>query len=184
MILDDESQHSLLGLNIVVQNYGQVPISLTPDGIVLRFKTGATCRPTYTTSSSPSSSRPPISFLAVAQNGVVTEDPSVLRGMDELILKQWDFAVVGPCYFALLAGVRFEPDALEMCEELCVRVERADSRAALALEHSQYDLAQACEITGRGREIVARFEESRIWKHYTGVNSKFWVFNERPNLEV
>ena len=56
--------------------------------------------------------------------------------------------------------------------------------AALALEHAQYASAEATEITGRHRELVAKFDETRIWKHYTEVNSQFWVFSERPNLEV
>ena len=44
--------------------------------------------------------------------------------------------------------------------------------------------AQATEITGRARELVAKFDDARIWKHYTEVNSQFWVFSERPNLET
>ena len=54
----------------------------------------------------------------------------------------------------------------------------------MALEHAQYASAEATEITGRHRELVAKFDETRIWKHYTEVNSQFWVFSERPNLEV
>jgi hypothetical protein len=77
---------------------------------------------------------------------------------------------VGPCFFALPGHVRFEPEALEMCDQLVVAVERQVSNESLSREHASFDLAQATEITGRRREITAPFDESRIWKHYTEVD--------------
>ena len=247
--LSDQGDSSLLGLHIVVQNYGQTPISLSPPSVCLRLKTGAACRPVCSSStSSPTAagaeSAP--AFLAIARDGRVCENAGGLSSQSHVVLNQWDFAVLGTCYFPLPLEVRFEPDALESCEELVVEVVRADSSgapvppsasprnalppahthtnadtelivvslththphttaaatittattststhanthtsaAALELEHAQYASAEATEITGRQREIVAKFDEGRIWKHYTEVNSQFWVFSERPNLEV
>ncbi len=31
------------------------------------------------------------------------------------------------------------------------------------------------------KTVRAKFAESVIWKHYTDVNGKFWVFSDRPN---
>ena len=133
MKLSDQGDSSLLGLHIVVQNYGQTPIALSPHSLRLRLKSGATCRPFYTTStSSPTdagaASAP--SFLAIARDGRVCEDAGELRCQAKVVLNQWDFAVLGTCYFPLPLDVRFEPDALESCEELVVEVVRADSSGA------------------------------------------------------
>jgi hypothetical protein len=116
----------------------------------------------------PAAPAAPPTLLAVAQGGVVAEDPRELEAA-RVALEQWDFAVVGPCFFALPGHVRFEPEALEMCDQLVVAVERRVSNESLTREHARFDLAQATEITGRRREITAPFDESRIWKHYAEV---------------
>ena len=183
--IDDQGLCSLLGLHIVVQNYGQVPILLSPHDIILRLKTGATCRPCYSTSTSPSRSNDAPAFLALSRDGHVCEEAGELAGLTQVVLnqvammvclcrqratsreesrcqdarvdgsgsrftcmcahgrrvvylcprvcargrrvEQWDFAVLGTCYFPLPMDVRFEPDALETCEELVVGMTRADS---------------------------------------------------------
>lgn len=154
MPFNDEGQKRLLGLHLVVQNFGQVPITVTPDSAMLRLKTGTTYFPSFTSTHR---------FLAVAHNGVVTEDASKLGGKTQVVMKQWDFVVIGTCYFVMPPDIRFEHDALEQCEELVIELEEKI--------HSKYT------------KIVAKFDDLRIWKHYTKVNPQFWVFSERPNLD-
>mmetsp|Transcript_40628 Transcript_40628/g.128114 ORF Transcript_40628/g.128114 Transcript_40628/m.128114 type:complete len:83 (+) Transcript_40628:127-375(+) len=72
----------------------------------------------------------------------------------------------------------FEPDALELCDELSVYVERADGNASLEAMNKE----SADEYEGSSRHVTAKFDENRIWRHYTEVNSKFWVFHERPTI--
>lgn len=91
--LDDQGRFSLLGLHIVVQNYGQVPIALSPHELVLRLKTGASCRPSFSTSytSNTSCSTTPSdapAFLALSRNGYVCEDATELAGQSQVVLKQ------------------------------------------------------------------------------------------------
>ena len=86
--IDDQGQCSLLGLHIVVQNYGQVPILLSPHDVMLRLKTGATCRPRYSTSTSPSRSNDAPAFLAVSRDGHVCEEVGELAGLTQVVLNQ------------------------------------------------------------------------------------------------
>jgi len=152
----DCAKNSLLGLHLVVQNFSEEPMTIAAHGVMLRLKTGAVCRPIRANVGVSG-----LGFLAVCDSlGAVIEDGSELHSMTHIVLKQWDFCVIGTCYFVVPPGIRFEHSALEICKEVVVEVTRVDDHP----------------------EIVAKFDESKIWKHYTEVNPQFWVFSERPNL--
>ena len=62
------------------------------------------------------------------------------------------------CEVPALAGMRFEPDALEACERLLLRA--TDARANSELS------------------VSSRFDAEEIWSHYELIARDFWVHEE------
>eukprot|EP00960_Hanusia_phi_P055797 763062-Hanusia_phi.AAC.4 len=104
----------MLGLHVVVQNFGKVPLRLYPDKVCLQLKTGEKQFASWLGCESKQQGM----YLAVGHEEDVVEDQERLDACKDVVLGQWDFAVIGTCHFHMPCEALFEPDALELCDEV------------------------------------------------------------------
>ena len=106
-----------------------------------------------------------------------TEEAPAIAG-SICLSKRWSFAVFGsvrfPVGIAALDKPRIEPEALERCAWLRVPLFTSAQEAASATvskgDRTSTDGAAATVFAS------ARFDEEKIWTHYTNITGKIWFF--------
>ena len=163
---EPDASHAVLRVRVIVQNLRRDALLLTGDALAVVFRDRPSPVPVRLVSGQlmskdaadlPTAAGRPEAAADAELAEAEAKRVAAAGGNCQLRLLPLEVALL-ECEVPALAGMRFEPDALEACESLLLRA--TDAR------------------DGSELPVSSRFDADEIWTHYELIARDFWVHEE------
>ena len=169
---EPDARHAVLRVRVIVQNLRHDAMLLTSDALAVVFRDNPSPVPVRLVSGQllskdaadlPTAAAQPEAAADAELAEAEAKRAAAAGGNRRWRLLPLEVALL-ECEVPALAGMRFEPDALEACESLLLSA--TDAR------------------DGRELPVASRFDADEIWSHYELIARDFWVHEAEKEVGV